>query len=95
MKKVCFCLIGLLVIAGCKETTDTIICDKYTIEFQQSDNTDKLDIVINGDAVTLEHMVSASGALFGGILNDTNVQLWNKGRQWTLFLNDDTPISCK
>ena len=60
MNKYFLIIASLLVISGCEKSTNSVVCDKYTVEFQES-----------GD------------------------ELWNKGHDWTLFLNDDTPILCK
>ncbi len=95
MNKYFLIIASLLVISGCEKSTNSVVCDKYTVEFQESGDADTLNIVINGDAATLSHVVSASGARYSGVLNDTNIELWNKGHDWTLFLNDDTPILCK
>lgn len=95
MKKLCFCFIGLLGLCGCDKLTNSITCDKYTVEIQKNADSDTLNIVINGDSVTLNHDISASGARYTGILNDTNIELWNKGADWTLTLDEELPISCK
>lgn len=95
MKKMCFVLFGLLVFAGCSKDDNNIVCGKYTIQINPTDDTQVLDIVINDDPVVLAHTVSASGARYVGNLNDTVVELWNKGRDWTLTLNDEEPIQCK
>ena len=86
---------AVFVLLGCEKANNTLVCDKYTVEIKKSDSADILDIVINDDAAILNHVVSASGARYSGILNDTNVELWDKGRNWTLTLNDEQPISCK
>lgn len=95
MKKMCLVLFGLLAFQACHRPDDTIVCGKYTININQTDDTDVMDVVINGDSVLLAHAVSASGARYVGNLNDTVVELWNKGRDWTLTLNDEDPIQCK
>ena len=95
MAKTFFAIIGILALVGCDRSTDTIVCGDYTVQMQPGTDVEVLDIVINDDAVTLMHAVSASGARYVGNLNDTVVELWNKGRDWTLTLNDEEPISCK
>ena len=61
---------------------------------QFSDNGDTMRANINGDELELSNVVSASGAKYAGILNDTIVVLWNKGENWTLILDDETIIDC-
>lgn len=95
MKKICLVLVGILAFMGCDRSDDTIVCEKYTINVNKTDDMDVMDIVINGDPVILAHVVSASGARYVGNLNDTTVEMWNKGRDWTLTLNDEDPIPCK
>jgi len=95
MKKICFILFGLILVAGCHKDDSTIVCGKYTINVNPTDDTNVMDIVINDDPVILAHAVSASGARYVGNLNDTVVELWNHGRDWTLTLNDEEPIPCK
>lgn len=95
MKKICFVLFGLFLVVGCQKDDSTIVCGDYTININPTDDTEVMDIVINDDPVILAHTVSASGARYVGNLNDTMVELWNKGRDWTLTLNDEEPILCK
>ena len=70
-------------------------CGGYEVAMQfDADNTDVLHAVINGDALDLTHDVSASGAKYRGVLNDTVVVLWQKGDDWTLMLDEDMVIEC-
>lgn len=93
MKKfsVIFAMIACVAACDKKTENDAIVrtCGDYTVEIKLSENGDTIDATINGDATTLNLAVSASGARYVGILNDTNVTLWNKGEGWTLFLGDD------
>ena len=69
-------------------------CGGYDVDMSFSDNGETVRANINGDELELSNVVSASGAKFAGILNDTIVVLWNKGENWTLILDDDTIIEC-
>jgi membrane-bound inhibitor of C-type lysozyme len=70
-----------------------LTCGGYEIVLDSG--TEVLETTINGDAVTLNIAVSASGARYIGILNDQSVELWSKGENWTLYINDGEPIECK
>ena len=59
-----------------------------------SNDGDTLLANINGDELELSHVVSASGAKYAGMLNDTIVVLWGQGEDWSLILDDDTIIEC-
>lgn len=97
------CFIGLLLgcalMCGCDKKSDTDVltrqCGGYLVEMTFSDDGEKMHAVINGDAVDLQIAVSASGARYVGVLNDTDVTLWGKGDNWTMFLNDEDPITCR
>lgn len=99
MKKCVFLLLGMLVFSGCDNTSETNVltrqCGDYTVEMTFSDDGEKMHAVINGDALDLQIAVSASGARYVGVLNDTDVTLWGKGDAWTMFLNDEDPIICQ
>lgn len=99
MKKCMLVLLGCVVLCGCDKKSDdnnNIVrqCGNYTVEMSFMDDGAKMHAVINGDAVDMEIAVSASGARYVGVLNDTDVTLWGKGDAWTMFLNDDAPIEC-
>ena len=96
MKKLIFMVFCALVLVACGKD-DGIVhqkCGGYDIEMRFSDTGDTMTANINGDELELSSVVSASGAKFAGILNDTIVVLWNKGENWTLMLDDDTIIEC-
>lgn len=95
MKKICLVFIGLLVLAGCEKKDNIYVCDKYTVEITQSVDGDTLTADINGDVVEMKIAPSADGARYVANLNDTEITLWNRGRDWTLFVGDDEPITCK
>ncbi|MCM1294758.1 MAG: MliC family protein [Muribaculaceae bacterium] len=98
MKKCVFLLLGLLAVSACDKKSDSDVlvrqCGDYLVEMTFSDDGEKMHAVINGDALDLQIAVSASGARYVGVLNDTDVTLWGKGGDWTMFLNDEEPIIC-
>lgn len=94
MKKIFLCGATLLALTACSEKKDVFICGDYEVELKLSENGESLNATINGDEMVLNLAISASGARYVGELNDTIVTLWNKGADWTMFLNDGAPISC-
>ena len=96
MKKFLFLLVCGVLVAACghDDGIEHQRCGGYDVEMRFSDNGDTMTANINGDELELSNVVSASGAKFAGILNDTIVVLWNKGENWTLVLDDDTIIDC-
>jgi membrane-bound inhibitor of C-type lysozyme len=94
MKKFLFPLMMVFVLAACGKSDDLMKCGDYDVRAALTQSGD-LKAVLNGDDVILARTISASGARYEGVLNDTTVVLWNKGRDWTLSLNDETPIECK
>ena len=97
MKKIFCCFFCVFALAACGHD-DGIVhqkCGGYDVDMQFSESGDTMVANINGDELELSNVVSASGAKFAGILNDTFVVLWNKGADWTLILDDDTIIECK
>lgn len=82
---------GALTACGTDEKSDVIMqqCGDYTVEISLDENGEKINAVLNGDAVELANSVSASGAKFDGVLNDTAVTLWNQGDAWFMILGDD------
>ena len=95
MNKNCLVFFGLLVFAGCEKKDNIYVCDKYTVEITPAENGDTLTADINGDIVEMKIAPSADGARYVANLNDTEITLWNRGRDWTLFVGDDEPIMCK
>ncbi|MDR0726771.1 MAG: MliC family protein [Rickettsiales bacterium] len=94
MKKILFSLLSAFVLLGCSNSDDVMKCGAYEVKTELVGE-DSLKAVLNGDEVMLKQTVSASGARYEGVLNDTTVVLWNKGHDWTLFLNDEEPMECK
>ncbi len=85
-------------LAGChaNDRAEKIVrqCGDYRVEMSFSDDGSKMTASINGDGVELENVVSASGAKYDGMLNDTAVTLWGKGDDWMMILDDDMLIEC-
>ncbi len=86
-----FALCSMFFLASCGDE-NIIQCGPYSVEIGVG--TDAISAVINGDTVKLPHIISASGARYAGTLNDTNVELWNKGDDWTLYVGTDAPYEC-
>jgi membrane-bound inhibitor of C-type lysozyme len=96
MKKILFSLAAAIMLVGCGDSTEVVKCGKYDVRMDQKEGSDgTLKVELNGDKVVLKRTISASGARYEGVLNETVVVLWNKGKDYTLFLNDDKPIECK
>lgn len=98
MKKIFLCLGACAALAACDadKKSDVIMqqCGDYTVEITPSENGEKITAVLNGDSVELTNSVSASGAKFDGVLNDTAVTLWNQGESWIMILDDDAAVEC-
>lgn len=93
MQKILFPLIAALVLVGCNQSDDTMKCGAYDVKIEQHENS--ITATLNGDSVELMQAIAASGVRYVGILNDTEVMLWNKGTDWTLFIDNDEPAECK
>lgn len=88
------CLIAL---AACDAPDNAVVvrqCGDYAVEMNFSANGDELRATINGDELVLANVVSASGAKYDGVLNDTAVTLWQQGQDWIMILDDNTVIQC-
>ena len=99
MKKYLFLLFGIMILCGCDGKSDdsnVVVrqCSEYNVEMSFSDEGESMHAVINGDAVDMTIAISASGARYVGVLNDTDVTLWGQGDNWIMFLNDEAPIEC-
>ena len=95
MKKICFCVLGLLTLVACERADNVYVCDKYTVEITVGESGEVLTADINGDVVEMNIVPSADGARYVANLNDTEITLWNRGRDWTLIIGDEEPIECK
>ena len=94
MKRMLYGAVLCMALAACESENNVIVCGGYEVALNMSSDGEMLTAVINGDTMTLNHAISASGARYVGELNDTVVTLWNQGHDWTMFLNDDAPIEC-
>ena len=99
MKKVLLLMICAVSVCACKNKSDdsSLIvrrCGDYMVQMHVSEDGEKMAVRINGDDVILQNVVSASGAKYDGVLNDTNVTMWGKGGDWILMLDDDMIIEC-
>lgn len=98
MKKIFLFFGACAALAACDadKKSDVIMqqCGDYTVEITLAENGDKINAVLNGDAVELTNSVSASGAKFDGVLNDTAVSLWNQGESWIMILDDGAATQC-
>ncbi len=94
MKKIILFGAICALVSACTGNDSDIVCGEYNVSMNMSDDGETLTAVINGDEMTLNHAISASGARYVGELNDTIVTLWNQGTDWTMFLNDGAPIEC-
>lgn len=94
MKKFLLCCVSLLALVACDNKKNLFICGDYEVEINMSEDGEQIATIINGDGVTLNHAISASGVRYVGELNETVITLWNKGEDWTLFFNDGMPIYC-
>ena len=81
MKQIFALCLGAVALLGCEKQNT-------------SENGDKLSTVINGKNINFDIAVSASGARYVAQNNGTEITLWNKGEDWTLYLDADTPIMC-
>ena len=96
MRKLLACAVCLLSLVACnhEEETPALQCGGYDVQMTFADNGETMRANLNGDDVELSHVVSASGAKYAGMLNDTMVVLWSKGDVWTLMLDDEQIIDC-
>lgn len=86
-------------VAACERhdtsTETTWKCGEWDVEIATTDSGEQLFAKVNGDAVTLNIAVSASGARYVGELNDAEITLWNKGETWTMFIDDSNAMPCE
>ena len=96
MKKILFMVVCAFVLVACGHDDGNLHqkCGEYDVVMRFSNEGDTLLANINGDELELSHVVSASGAKYAGMLNDTIVVLWGQGEDWSLILDDDTIIEC-
>ncbi len=95
MKKMALLGCMFLALIACSKEDSGLNCGAYHVDITMSEDGETINAVINGDEVSLNHAISASGVRYVGELNDTIVTLWNKGEDWTLYLNEEEMIECK
>ena len=96
MNRFLIVLLCLFTVSACNhdEKVPVLQCGGYDVQMNISDDGESMHANINGDELELSHVVSASGAKYAGILNDTVVVLWEKGGTWTMMLDDEQIIDC-
>lgn len=100
MKKLFLSFAVAVCVCACDNAPDvpqnpTYACGDYTVEMSFTEEGNTMHAIINGDAVDLALVESASGAKYSGVLNDTAVTLWGKGLEYTLFLGEpEIMIEC-
>lgn len=94
-KMISFVVIGLA-LSACDGNKNTIelVCGENDVSINMSDNGDTLNTVINGSEMVFNIAISASGARYISETETGIVTLWNKGEDWTLFFDDNMPITC-
>lgn len=95
MKKIMLSCLMAMALVACEKNDDVIVCGDYNVSMTFTEDGEKMNAVINGDEVELTRAISASGARYVGVVNDTEVTLWGKGNDWTMFVNEEEPIFCK
>lgn len=95
MKKFLFVVMGLTFIAGCDKSDFNVHCGKHDVKIVLGASGDTIRAYLYDTEIPMDIAPSASGARYIGEYNGAKITLWNKGRNWTLFLNDDKPIECK
>lgn len=95
MKKVLGPLVLMLALSACGDTnTIQLDCSGNDVAINMSEDGESLSTVINGENVDFNIAISASGVRYVGQINGTEVVLWNKGEDWTLYFDENTPIAC-
>lgn len=95
MKKVLPVFLGLIILSACEnKKTIELDCGGNAVSINMSEDGENLSTVINGENIDFHIAISASGARYVGQMNGTEVALWNKGTDWTLYLDENTPIMC-
>ncbi len=95
MKKILLLLFCAVCFSACdRKNTINVICGDYDVKIDMSEDGEKLNTTINDENVNFNIAISASGVRYVGIKNETEIVLWNKGDDWTLYFEENTPISC-
>jgi membrane-bound inhibitor of C-type lysozyme len=93
MKKILF-ILSIFPLFACENPDLPMQCGEYEVQIEQITES-SIKSILNGDRVELVQTEAASGVRYSGILNDTDVIMWNKGDDWTLFIGDDYIAECK
>ena len=93
MKKL-FVIFALCLTACGNDYENMMQCDTYDVQYNMSDGGEALDALVNGQKVSLQIAISASGVRYVGELGGELLTLWNHGSDWIMFFNEDTPIEC-
>lgn len=95
MKKGLPLFLGLIALSACdNKKIIELDCGGNNVAINMSEDGEHLSTVINGENVDFNIAVSASGVRYVAQMNNSEVTLWNKGTDWTLYLNEETPIMC-
>ncbi len=95
MKKIYFALLTVGLLAACEKSDLSFNCGNMAIHLELSETGETLGATIDGVPIKMNIVPSASGASYLGMLNGTEITLWNKGRDWTMFVNGGDSIECK
>ncbi len=89
-------LVGALsvFVAACDGNDGKLACGEHDVTWQMSNDGNTLHVTLDGNAMTLEHAISASGARYVGEQDGNVITLWNHGDEWTMFVNDGAPLYC-
>lgn len=95
MKKIIILFFVIPLIISC-ERHKTVQCGDLKVEFVDDfKDIDKIKVNVNDKIVDLEITKSASGSKYTGFLDKNQIDLWGKGTDWVIILNDDKVIECK
>lgn len=96
MKKLILPVLLVAVLFACENMKTAAVCGDYKINMKFVDDGNKLFVRINGEDLSLNLVQSASGAKYDAVMkNGETLVLWNKGENWTMFIDDGPAIICK
>ncbi len=96
IKKMFLTIITAAVLLGCesKKADNLLICGDYEVQYELNNENETVSIDITGDKAVLQLAMSASGARYVGIINDIEIEFWNKGNDWILFVGQNDIFEC-